>query len=379
MPIDKRKLYLASSSILAVLLLLLFAPGSVGRILAALFLLPAAIVTHFLVRKRVILSIYRNQITMIMGVIGALYVMFYFVSGLHFGFVKTGYNFSADILFRLTLPIAVIIVTVEVIRHILVAQKDGIASTLCFFICLASDVLIVSTIKGIGTFSIFMDVIGLTLFPGLIYNLLYNYLSVRYGILPNLIYKGFTVWVFYLIPYGSAISDSLIAIIQLLLPIAIFIFIDSLFERKRRYALGEQSIARKTVSRIITVVAVIIMVGVIMLVSNQFKYGALVIATDSMTGNINKGDVVLFERYDEQEIEKGQVIVFENGKAMFVHRVVKIEIINGAARYYTKGDANEDMDAGFVTDNDIVGLVDHKIPSIGYPTLWLRSLFDRKE
>ena len=53
----------------------------------------------------------------------------------------------------------------------------------------------------------------------------------------------------------------------------------------------------------------------------------------------------------------------------------KIENINGQLRYYTKGDANEDPDAGFITSSDIVGTVRFKIPYIGYPTLWLRSLF----
>jgi signal peptidase len=62
---------------------------------------------------------------------------------------------------------------------------------------------------------------------------------------------------------------------------------------------------------------------------------------------------------------------------MIVHRVVDIKIINGITRYYTKGDANEDADAGFITDSEIVGLADKKIPFIGYPTIWMRSLFKR--
>jgi signal peptidase len=56
---------------------------------------------------------------------------------------------------------------------------------------------------------------------------------------------------------------------------------------------------------------------------------------------------------------------------------VKIEIINGVTRYYTKGDANEDNDAGFIVDSDIVGVVNYKVPYLGYPTLWMRSLFKR--
>jgi hypothetical protein len=69
--------------------------------------------------------------------------------------------------------------------------------------------------------------------------------------------------------------------------------------------------------------------------------------------------------------------VFEKNDSMIVHRVVDIEIINGIPRYYTKGDANEDKDLGYITDPDIKGLANHKLPYFGYPTLWIRSLFKR--
>jgi signal peptidase len=85
----------------------------------------------------------------------------------------------------------------------------------------------------------------------------------------------------------------------------------------------------------------------------------------------------LFERYEDQLIIEGQVIVFEKYNTMIVHRVVDIEIINGNTRYYTKGDANEDLDLGYITDGEIVGLVNLKLPYFGYPTLWVRSLFNR--
>ena len=62
---------------------------------------------------------------------------------------------------------------------------------------------------------------------------------------------------------------------------------------------------------------------------------------------------------------------------MIVHRVADIQIINGTTRYYTKGDANEDLDTGFITDANIVGLVNYKLPFVGFPTLWIRSLFKR--
>jgi signal peptidase I len=62
-----------------------------------------------------------------------------------------------------------------------------------------------------------------------------------------------------------------------------------------------------------------------------------------------------------------------DGKNRIVHRVVRIENINGEVRYYTKGDFNETEDSGYRTESDIVGLTDLKIAYIGYPTLWLHE------
>jgi signal peptidase len=114
-----------------------------------------------------------------------------------------------------------------------------------------------------------------------------------------------------------------------------------------------------------------------MVISNQFFIGTYVIATESMTGELNKGDAAIYERYDDQTITEGQVIAFEKNGIVVIHRVVDIQIINGQTRYFTKGDANEGLDSGFIFDSNIIGLINFKIPYIGYPTLWLRSLFSR--
>ena len=371
---DKKKMYIVSVLAVAALLLALFAPMGAGRPLAAVLLLPMAAAAWFIIKKRTALSLNTPTVILIMGAIGALYVMGYYVSGLYFGFTKTGYG--PQVLY-LTVPIAGILVGSELLRYVLCAQKNRIATAAAYFICLLGDVIICANLAAITNFSTFMDVVGLTLIPGILYNLLYNYLSLRYGWKPNLLFRALTVWVFYLIPYGSAIAGSLLAFVHLMLPIGIYFFIDTLFEKKRRYALKKTSRFTRALSRVLTIVVLIIMIGTVMLVSNQFSYGAYVIATDSMTGELNKGDVAIYERYEDQFIAEGQVIVFKQNKSAIVHRVVDIQIINGITRYYTKGDANEDMDAGFILESDILGLVDYKLPFLGYPTLWMRSLFAR--
>ncbi len=37
-----------------------------------------------------------------------------------------------------------------------------------------------------------------------------------------------------------------------------------------------------------------------MVVSCRFRYGTLVIGTGSMTGTINKGDIIIYERYEKR-------------------------------------------------------------------------------
>lgn len=377
MTVDRKKLYIISSSILAVLLLALFAPMGSGRIIAAFVLLPSAILIPLFIKKRTALSINSKQVWLIIGVIGLLYFVFYYVSAVYFGLTKTGYGLKNDIILEFIIPIAIVIIGTEIVRYVLCAQKDKWANAFAYLIALCADVLICATIPAMTNMATFMEVIGLTLFPGILYNLLYNYLSVRYGFVPIIIYKAFTVWAFYLIPYGSAISYSLISFINMLLPIAIFLFIDSLYERKRRYALGNTSKFWRVMSKALTVIVIILMIATLMVISNQFYIGAYVIATDSMTGELDRGDVAIYERYEDQLIIEGQVIVFEQSGSVIVHRVVDIEIINGITRYYTKGDANEDRDAGYIFDSDIIGLVTYKLPLFGYPTLWVRSLFDR--
>jgi signal peptidase len=124
------------------------------------------------------------------------------------------------------------------------------------------------------------------------------------------------------------------------------------------------------------VVSFVIIICVAMVVSCQFRFGAIVIATDSMTGEINKGDVIIYEQYKNQKIEEGQVIVFYQNNCRVIHRVVRIENVDNETRYYTKGDANTIIDIGYRTRSDIIGLTDIKIAYIGYPTLWLHELME---
>lgn len=373
--IDKKKLHIVSASTVAALLIVFFIPfETAGRIIAAVLLVAIAVTASILIKKRSIPSLNQHQVLMIMSIITVVYLMLFYLTGFEFGFVKNPYALKIRFVFERLIPIAAIIVSSEIYRHVMRAQEDKAADILAFITCVLGEMIACSTASvAISSFNHFMELVAETLFPAITANLLFHYLVRRYGIWPNVVYRSLTTLYVYLIPISPGMAPSLESFIKMLLPAGIFLFIDSLFERKRRYALGKKS--RFAVP--ITVLAVAIMLSTVMLISNQFRYGLIVIATGSMTGEINKGDAAIFEQYDDQLIVEGQVIVFNKNNTQIVHRVDGIEIINGKKRYYTKGDANDGRDSGFIYDSNIVGIVNYKIPYIGYPSLFLRGLFKR--
>ena len=376
---DKKVIFVFSILLLAVLLLTFGLPiQSGGRLLTAFLLLPSAVLGHFLIRKRSIASINKAQVLLVMAVVAVVCVTLYYMSGLRFGFYQSPYGIRANVILQFILPIAAIVVCSEIIRNILLAQNTKWVSALSYIICVVSEVLIFTNLSSITDFNRFMDFVGLTLFPAITANVLYHYLSKRYGMLPNIAYRLIITLHTYLIPISSGISDSMLAFIKLILPLAIYKFIELLYESKMHYAKGRRTRVSVIVFTVTTVIMAFVMVGTVVVTSNQFNYGVYVIGSESMTGELNKGDAAIYEEYDGQLIKTGQILAFEKDGSITVHSVVDIEIIDGEYRYYTQGDTNEDLDNGYITNGNIIGIITMKLPYVGYPTLWIRELFAEK-
>ena len=228
-----------------------------------------------------------------------------------------------------------------------------------------------SGIASLSSLNRFMDVVGLVFFSAVTANLLYHFLSRRYGASPVVVYRLIVTLFPYVFNRAPRLPASLYSFAKVIFPLLVMLFIGALYDQKRRYA----AVKKNKWTYAITVVVAVAMVSVIMLISCQFRYGLLVVGSESMTGEINKGDAVLYETYDDQLIVKGQVIVFRKNNSLLIHRVVDIENIDGITRYYTKGDANAENDSGYITEADIVGVTAVKIPYIGYPTIWVRNAF----
>ncbi len=374
MPRDKKILYTLAALTAAGLIPIVLLGRALCCVLAALWLGLAALAVLQLIKKRSAPSIHRRTVLLLMLIFALTAFTLFYLSGLSLGFVKTTVPLSLDTLFRTLLPAATVIVASELIRRILLSQNDRGIPALSYLIALLGELSLSGGLGGITHFNALMDAVGLSLLPAVSAGLLYQFVSARHGALPCIAYRLLLLLVPFLIPVTPDIPDALKSFAGFLAPLALLLFLRLLFEKQNKRATASPH--TKRLKLISALCALVLATGLIALISGQFRYRTIVIATGSMTGELNVGDAILYERYDGQRIQEGDIVIFQRDRAHIVHRVVEITHVNGETRYYTKGDANENRDAGFITENDIVGITDFKISGIGYPSLWMRRIFE---
>lgn len=342
-------------------------------LILAFFLGIYAIVVRMMLKKRNIHSIYKKQVTLMMLFFSIIYVILFYLMGLYFGFYRSAVTFGFTGIFFYIIPLSVIVISSEMIREVILAQKAKISKIIAFISMVLIDLIIYTQVYDITNLDDFLMIIGFVLFASVSCNLLYNYISVRYGARPVIVYRLITVLYAYFIPIIPNVYVFFRSFLRMLYPYIIYMVLEYTYS-KSNFVIAYKDKKRNAIA---TTILVFVMAGIVMLISCQFRYGILVIGSESMTGKINKGDAVVFESYDNQKIREGEVIVFRKDNILVIHRVVRTINVNGENRYFTKGDANEEEDEGYVIKNDIVGVTKFKISYIGYPTIWIRDIFDK--
>lgn len=353
---------------------LVFFSNTNRRFILAGFLIIYAIVTKLLLNKKRMLSIRKKNVLKLVALLGFIYVALLYTVGIYTGYYKSSIKFSIDTLFKYIIPIASIIMSSEYIRNKFINYDGKISVLLNYIIQIIVDLLIYANIYKLNSVDNVMLAIGYVLFASISSNLLYNYIAKRYGIKPNIIYRLLTVLYMYFIPVSPDIHIFFLSFYRMAFPFLIYYLMESFYGETEDALVIKKNKPLKIVSSIIFVLLVIY----IGLISCLFKYGALVIGSGSMTGTIDKGDVIIFSKnIDINNVDKGDIIVFNKKNIKIVHRVIDIKQQNNEYRLYTKGDSNQQQDEGYVTGNELYGMVIYKIKNIGLPTIWLHEMFER--
>lgn len=323
-----------------------------------------------------------DVIMIVIGLSVAFIGLLYFAS--YFGGYDANYSsIFKDYITKTTwMTTFLIVIVTEVIRYILTLvdyrrEKYEVISRIIMFMnyCLI-DFIIIGKSYSLNTLSGFYDFFGLFLIQSVSKNLLLNYLSKNYGPSPCLWYRLIVELYVYFMPFVPRINLLIKATVLFVFPYFVFFIVKSLTEKRRL----PKSRSRSPLDKISTIIFTIIFLVLVVLVSCEFKFAMIAVGSESMNGTINKGDAVIYERYDEskQDLAKGDIIVFKKNDVLIIHRIYKVfPLDKDESVYQTKGDNNDALDNWLVTNDEVVGIVKARVVWIAWPSVLLNEWFNK--
>ena len=323
---------------------------------------------------------HRNTKDLILYLIIYLLIIFiiYYIIGIFTGYVRMPSYYNLYGLWNFIIPITLKILLSEFFRYQLLRKSEGnfkliILTTLLFILVDVTNAIYYADFSSGYSIIVF---IGLTLLPSICRNIFATYTSSQTGYKPALILVLCLELYRYLLPIIPDFNEYF----QSMFSLIILTLITLIFVRTIKTNLGpEEEVDSKQSKKIFTIAYIIEAIFALVLiyfVSGYFKYYAIAIASNSMYPTFERGSVAIIKKIDEDynSLEVGDIIAYHYENRIIAHRIEKIAEIDGNKYFYTKGDANEDIDNYVVRQNMIMGTIDTYIPFIGYPTVWINEL-----
>ncbi len=305
------------------------------------------------------------------------YYVLTYVVGFFVGFSKNVYNLKIYNIVDNIVPAILLIVSTELLRNTInskIKDKVWVLVYSVFIFTLIDTTLIINSVDYTKLSSLLI-LLGLYVLPGLCKNFLLTYLSYKVGYKSTIVYRLLMEIPLYFVPIIPNFGDYIDSVIYIIVPVFIFSVIRRMFDKTNK---GEIILSRpKHTGLIIKITSVAMLFILVCLNTGFFKYQFVVIATGSMSPNINKGDVVLLKKLSDKEISKlkvGDVLVFKQNNKIIVHRISKILKSGNEIFFKTKGDNNNDEDNFLTEVNQVLGTTNHKIRYLGYPTIMLYEM-----
>ena len=341
---EKIRLIVLQISLLIFLLFTIIYNNVISKKILAIVLLVFMVIFAKVVKNDKLKSTNSRQVLLLLTAFGVSYIAIIYIMGIFTGFYVSTVKFSLWSIKNYIIPYIVIIISTEIIRKRVLLKENKISNILILIITIIIDVITKSNISGLEKINDYFILLSFVIFSSIANNLLFNYIIVKYrNEKATIIYRIITTLYVYIIPIIPDIYIFFESVIQIIVPYIIYNILERIYNRKVEII----TVSKKRKSLIFSIITLIIVVFIVMLISCKFTYGALVIGSGSMTGTINKGDIIIYKKYDKnQEITKGEIIVFKKDDIKVVHRVIDIKKMGADVRYYTKGDANTSEDEG---------------------------------
>ena len=375
MKTDKVKSLILQISLLASLMVVFFfcRQSDFLYVMLASIFVGYALLARFLIPRKNPVSILKNQMFLVITIFAIINLLAIYAMGFYFGFYYNYVSFPYEDILLKIIPVIVTIWLSEYVRYMFLSNKYKGSTILTFANMVMVDVLILISFFTRSSVETLMALIGFVFMSAVAYNLLFNFISTNYGSKGIIAYRLITTLYMFIMPIVPNIYMFFRIFLRLLYPFVIYVVIKAYFASRDEVV----PYKKNRIGNIMCWITLALMVMLVALISCRFNYCLLIIGSGSMTGSIDMGDAIIYEVYDDQIIEEGDVLIFDKNGTTYVHRVIKVENIEGQIRYTTKGDANLSEDSGYITSSNIIGVYRVKISFIGYPTLWINDMFNR--
>ena len=319
---------------------------------------------------------YIKDILMDVFIFLMVFFILYYLFGIVITFAKSGNYYTFNGVKDFIVPIFVFVIFKEYLRYNLLMKAEGNLLTVIVGIIMFIWIDVSSAIfygQFNSSYNIFVF-FALTVLPSISNNVVFSYITFKVGYKPVILYSLVMSLYYYLLPIVPNPNEYLMSVINLLLPVLLFYRI-YLFLKKSRDEEVDRFYKKKHFGWLILSVAITVIL--VYFTSGYFSFWAIAVASGSMSPAINKGDVVVIHKINDDgygNIEKGDVLAFQYDNVTIVHRVVNVVQDNGKYYFYTKGDANNHEDNFTIEKEMVIGKVSIRIPWLGIPTVWLNEL-----
>lgn len=311
-------------------------------------------------------------------IIVLIYFILYFISGLFLTYQKSPYTRSLYGLIKNIFIYSLLIFFQEYIRNIYI--KSSTKSKLEFVLITILFVSFNINFNSLGSYfisteSMFRFILNIVIYQ-IVENLLLCYLIKRVSYVGTCCYRIPLTLIPIVLPILPKIDWFIEFIIKTILCFIIYTCFHFIIEKMN----GESRRITKKTSPISYIPFILILLLLLGFMLGWFKYYPLTIMSNSMNNSIMRGDMVIVKKIknsDLEDITTGQVIAYNLNGSTIVHRVIKVEKINGEFVYTTKGDNNDLPDRKKVMSNQVLGVINFKVSYIGFPSVWINDFISK--
>ena len=306
-----------------------------------------------------------------------LYIIFYFLLGLLFGFEKTPYSKDIFSILKNLWSFVGIIFFQEFIREAVLknSKKSILNFVLITFLMGLIQINFVNFESHFASFRETFIYLSTVIIPSFLESALMTYLVYISGPFAAIIYRLFLTVPPFIVPIIPHLDWFSQAIIGIVLPLATFIYLNYVHTNKSERLSRRERKSYNPASYIPVFIVIFLLAGFVM---GLFKYQPIAVLSGSMVPAFDRGDAVVIEKLtkpEKAELKKGDVIQFISGTKYVVHRIVEVSSDEyGNPLFVTKGDANNTMDMDKVPKDQVMGKVACVIPFSGYPSVWLSGV-----